>query len=67
MQLAGSAISAVTSVATGNPIGLASSVLSVGDTLGEIYKESKIPPQSQGNINSGDVTTASRKKWFYFL
>lgn len=62
LQLAGSAISAVTSVATGNPIGLASSVLSVGDTLGEIYKESKIPPQSQGNINSGDVTTASRKK-----
>lgn len=66
LQVAGAGISMATSIATGNPIGIASSALSIGDTLGEIYKESKIPPQANGNINSGDVVTASGKNDFIF-
>lgn len=62
LQIAGATVSMAASIATGNPIGIASSALSIGDTIGEIYKESKIPPQASGNINSGDVVTASRKK-----
>jgi hypothetical protein len=62
----GSAISIGASVSTGNPIGVASGVLSIANTLGEIYKESKIPDQANGNINSGDVITASGKNDFIF-
>lgn len=62
----GSAISIGAAAATGNPIGIASGVLGIANTLGEIYKESKVPDQANGNINSGDVVTASGKNDFIF-
>lgn len=66
LQVAGAGIGIATSVATGNPIGVASGVLSIANTVGEIYKESKIPPQSNGNINCGDAVTAMGKNDFIF-
>lgn len=42
--------------ATGSVIGGVQSVLS---TVGEIYQHSLIPPQAEGNINSGDVMFSS--------
>ena len=66
LQIAGSTIGMVTSAVTGNPIGIASSGLAIANTLGEIYKESKVPPQANGNINCGDVVTASGKNDFIF-
>lgn len=45
---------------------MASGILGVANTIGEIYKESKLPPQANGNLNSGDVTAAMGKNDFFF-
>lgn len=66
LSVAGSTVSIAASAATGNPIGIASGVIGIANTLGEIYKESKIPPQNEGNINCGDVVTASGNNDFHF-
>lgn len=66
LQFVSSAIGVASSVATGNPIGVVTSSLSIANTIGEIYKESKVPPQANGNINSGDVITASGRNDFIF-
>lgn len=42
-------------IATGNPIGVASGIMSVANSIGEVYKHSLTPPQVEGNINNGDV------------
>lgn len=66
LNVAGSTISIGASVATGNPIGIASGILGIANTLGEIYKESLTPNQSEGNLNAGDVITASGNNDFHF-
>lgn len=66
LQLAGAGVGIVSSAVTGNPLGIVSSSFSIANTIGEIYKESKIPPQANGNINAGDVITASGRNDFYF-
>ena len=66
LGVAGSLLSTGSSVATGNPIGVASGILGVANTLGEIHKESIAPLQSEGNINCGDVVTASGQNDFRF-
>ena len=66
LSIGGSLISAVAGGATGNPIGVASGILGIANTIGEIYKESKIPPQANGNLNAGDVITAMGKNDFIF-
>lgn len=66
LQVASSALSTGVGVATGNPVAVASGILGVANSLGEIYKESMVPPQSEGNINSGDVITASGENDFHF-
>lgn len=45
---------------------IASGCISTANTLGEVYQHSKVPPQSQGNTNNGDVITASNKNDFHF-
>ena len=42
-------------IATGNPIGVASGIMSVANSIGEVYKHSLTPPQVEGNTNNGDV------------
>lgn len=66
LNIAGSVISGVAGGITGNPIGVASGILGVANTIGEIYKESKLPPQANGNVNSGDVTSSMGKNDFVF-
>ena len=34
-----------------------SGISEIGSTVGEIYQHSLVPPQAEGNLNSGDVTT----------
>lgn len=52
---ASSLLSAGVGLATGNPIGVASGILGVASTIGEVYEHSLIPPTVEGNVNSGDV------------
>ena len=66
LQIAGAGVGIVSSALTGNPLGIVSSSFSIANTIGEIYKESKIPPQANGNINSGDVISAGGRNDFYF-
>ena len=66
LSIAGSTLSAVAGGVTGNAIGVASGIIGVANTLGEIYKESLTPPQVEGNINCGDVVTASGNNDFHF-
>lgn len=41
-------------------------MLGIAQTLGEIYKESITPPQAEGNVNAGDVTSSCNRNVFYF-
>lgn len=43
-----------------------SGVNAIFNTLAEVHKASLIPPQSKGNINNGDVITASNENDFHF-
>lgn len=45
---------------------IASGVSSIANTIGEVYKHAIAPPQSEGNLNCGDVITASNKNDFHF-
>lgn len=40
-------------------------LLGISNTLTEIYKHSLIPPQAEGNINTGDVNYANKLNTFY--
>ena len=66
LSVAGSIVSGIAGAVTGNAIGVASGILGIANTLGEIYKESLTPPQVEGNINCGDVVTASGQNDFHF-
>lgn len=45
---------------------IASGVQGVASTVGEIYSHSLQPPQAEGNLNSGDVITATGDNDFHF-
>lgn len=45
---------------------IASGVMGVANTIGEVYQHSLQPPQAEGNLNSGDVITASGNNDFHF-
>lgn len=45
---------------------IASGVMGVASTLGEVYAHSLQPPQAEGNVNCGDVITASGNNDFHF-
>lgn len=66
IQVASSLVSGIAGVATGNALGVAAGVIGVAHALGEVHKASFTPPQAQGNINCGDVVTASHKNDFHF-
>lgn len=58
MATGGGALAGASSVVSG--------AMGIANTLGEIYKQSLIPPQSNGNINCGDSITATGKNDFIF-
>lgn len=45
---------------------VASGGLAIAQTLGQVYQQSMVPPQSEGNINCGDIVSASNKNDFHF-
>lgn len=45
---------------------VASGVMGIASTMGEVYQHSLQPPQAEGNLNSGDVVTASGNNDFHF-
>ena len=45
---------------------IASGGLSIAQTLGQIYQQSLVPPQAEGNINCGDVLRGINKNTFTF-
>lgn len=59
LQLGSSVVGLGTNIATGNAFGVFDGVLGIANTLGSIYQHSLIPPQAEGNINSGDVAFSS--------
>lgn len=70
--VAGAAIAATTSVPSGGA-GLAvggSQIISgasqITNTLTQIHQQSYSPPQARGNLNSGDVITATYRNDFHF-
>ena len=66
INLAGSVLNTVGSVATKNVGGAISGVLDIGNSLIAKKQHELIPPQSRGNLNAGDVITASGKNTFHF-
>ncbi|MBQ1551681.1 MAG: hypothetical protein IIZ67_06225 [Bacilli bacterium] len=54
-----SLLSTAVGASTGNPIAIASGLMGIANTLAEVDKQSKVPPQAQGNINNGDVCYSS--------
>ena len=67
LQIAGGA--ALSATGAGALIGagsMTSGALSIASTLGEVYQHSLTPPQSEGNLNCGDVITASGMNDFHF-
>ena len=52
--------------ATGNPLTTTFGLQGIANSLAESHKASLIPPQVNGNINSGDVVTASLTNDFFF-
>lgn len=66
--VAGAAIAAgsaglATAVGGGSIVG---GVSQIAGTLGQIHAQSFAPPQAKGNLNSGDVVTASYQNDFHF-
>ena len=55
-------------LASGNPVGamqVGSGLGEIFGTMQEVYRHSLMPPQAEGNLNSGDVTTASDNNRFH--
>lgn len=66
--VAGAAIAAgsaglATAVGGGSIVG---GVSQIAGTLGQIHQQSFSPPQAKGNLNSGDVVTATERNDFHF-
>lgn len=46
---------------------VAGGAATIGNTMGEVYKASLVPPQSKGNTNCGDVIAAIKYNDFHFF
>lgn len=54
------------SLATKNYSGVAHGLTAVTNEVNKVYQASLVPPQSHGNTNCGDVTTANLENTFHF-
>lgn len=66
--VAGSAVAAGTGglgagMGAGSIVG---GISQIAGTLAQVHQQSMVPPQSRGNINAGDVITASNQNDFHF-
>lgn len=67
LSMAGSGLAIGAGLMTGNAIGVASGVLGIAQTVGQVYQRSEVPPQVEGNINSGDVSFSAYFNRFSFF
>lgn len=51
-------------LATMNPVGIATGIIGIAQSVGSIYEHSKIPPVAEGNTNNGDITFSKGKNTF---
>lgn len=51
--------------AVGGPM-IVSGIMGVASSMGQVYQHSLTPPQAEGNVNSGDVITASGFNCFHY-
>lgn len=49
---------------TGSVPAVVAGVSSIANSVSEVYNHSKVPPQAEGNLNSGDVTCSSGNNHF---
>mgnify|MGYP003310547257 CR=1 FL=1 len=62
------AIDTTASLLTAPTTGGLSLAVTMAKTMNEVYQHSLLPPQAKGNLNSGDVVTASgNNKFHYYL
>ena len=66
LSLAGSGLAIGTGLMTGNAIGVASGVLGIAQTVGQVYQRNEVPPQLSGNINGGDIGMATNFSRYNF-
>lgn len=50
----------------GGGASIASGLTGIASTVGQVYQQSLQPPQANGNLNCGDVITATNKNTFHF-
>lgn len=66
VSIAGGVALASTGAGAGVGAGaIAGGVSGIASTVGQVYQHSFTPPQAQGNLNSGDVTTGMQKNVFH--
>lgn len=61
-----SGASIISSLATGNPVGIVGGGLSIANQLGEMYAHSIAPDTVKGNTNGADINVSSKTNMFYF-
>lgn len=66
LNIASGVVSTLGSAIGGNISGTASGVLGIGNALIQKNQHELIPPQSRGNLNAGDVITATDNNTFHF-
>lgn len=65
-SLIGDTASVGAGIVTGDVLNTASGALSIANSVREIQLAKKIPPQTSGNLNCGDVTTSAKENTFHF-
>lgn len=63
-KVASSAVAIGVGASTGNAMAVVGGTMSIVNSVNEVYKHSQVPPQAEGNLNSGDVTTSSGNNHF---
>lgn len=66
LKAVGGVAGIVGGVVTGTPTVAVAGALAVAKAVSEVIKEPTVPPQAEGNINSGDVVTATGENDFHF-
>lgn len=61
-----SGASIISSLVTGNPVGIVGGSISIANQIGEMYSHSVAPDTVKGNINGGDINVSSKKNTFIF-
>ena len=63
---AATAITGALTLPFGGGSAMVSGITGIANTVGQVYAQSLQPPQAQGNLNCGDVVTASQNNTFHF-